>query len=189
MRFRRRFIFAALCLLIANAPFGCGKDDDGSNPQIRHPQDFMAADVSGWEMSVGSLEAATTLDDLRDTEVDGGFYPFELHNFQEFARAVYIGRIQGAEKQLTVWITELASEGDAAAMYDDSENYIKPPSSEPLAQPVGDASRIWQNGLFTRVLGFTRDEYWVKVSIEDLSDDADQVLQLFATNIDQGITE
>lgn len=190
MTLRCRSILTLVCASSLLLFCQCGGEKNESAPEIRHPQDFMVTDVSGWTMDEGKLETATTIDELRDSEgVDGGSYPFELHNFQEWAGTTYSGTIQGVVTSLTVWIFEMQTVTDASELYDDSENGIAPPTSEPPVQPIGNESRIWQDGLFTTALDFRRDNYWVKLSIWNQSDDAEQVLQLFGTSIDQKITE
>ncbi len=179
-----------IATLIPLVFLGCGSDDNSSGPQIRHPQDFLIrGDLEGWEMDEGTLQTASTIPELRDTAVNGDGFVYELHNFEEWAGAGYEGTVESSAAVLSVWIFELQTTADALALYNDSENNIAPPTSEPPDQQIGDEARIWQAGLFTKVLDFVRGKYWVKLSINNTSDDAEYVLQLFGASVDQKIVD
>ena len=171
---------------------GCGGDDDEPNGSAcstaGHPEDFLPHDVQGWDEMAGGRETATTIPELQATVVDGGYQPYELYEFQEFAHTIYQGSVQGSPTSLDVQITELSSPDKALAMYNDTQYNIKPPVSEPVTPPVGDASRLARS-IGTLTLDFVECAYWVKLYINDTSDDGLSVLQAFAASIEQEISE
>lgn len=175
---------AALGALLAGclAILGCGGDDDKSGPTASRPEDFLPNDVQGWEEMAGTRETATTVPELQATVVDGGYQPYEFYGFQDFAHAVYQGSVQGSPASLDAQITELSSATQATAMYDDTQYGIRPPTSEPVTPAVGDASRLARS-LTTLTLDFVDGVYWVKLFINDTSDDGLSVLQAFAASI------
>ncbi|MBD3237624.1 MAG: hypothetical protein GF330_13040 [Candidatus Eisenbacteria bacterium] len=177
-------------LLILVLPLGCGSDEEGGGDVIRHPQDFLVNDVAGWEMTPGTLETALTIDELRDAAVNGSYIAdaVELHNFREWAGAGYLGNLGGGEARVTLWIFEQQSPTDALALYNDSESGIAPPTSESPDQEIGDEARIYVSGLNATTLDFVRGTRWVYILIDRASDDAEQVLQLFAASVDQKMT-
>ncbi len=171
---------------------GCGGDDDEPSATpcstAGHPEDFLPQNVQGWIEMAGGRETASTIPELQATVVDGGFQPYEFYDFQEFVHTVYEGSVQGSPAALDVQITELASPEKALAMYNDTQYGIKPSTSEPVTPPVGDASRLARS-IGTLTLDFVECAYWVKLYINDTSDDGLSILQAFAASIEQEIPQ
>jgi hypothetical protein len=165
---------------------GCSSDKSKAGPSCStagHPEDFLPRNVQGWDELAGTRETATTTSELQAV-VDGGYETYVYYGFQELVHTVYEGSIGEFPTTLDVQIAELGSPAQAMAMYNDSENHIKPPTSEPITPPVGDASRLARSiGVLT--IDFVKCAYWVKLYINDTSDDGLSVLQAFAASIEQ----
>ena len=189
-----RSVRATLLILLAGWVAVCGgcggDDDDKSGPACpsAHPEDFLPRNVQGWDELAGARETATTIPELQATVVDGGYQAYELYGFQEFARAVYEGSVQGSPTSLDVQITELPSPAQALAMYNDTQYGIKPATSEPVTPPVGDASRLARS-IGTLTLDFVECSYWIKLYTNDTSNDGLSVLQAFAASIEQEMSQ
>jgi hypothetical protein len=169
---------------------GCSSDEETGGTVIRHPQDFLVDDVAGWEMVAGTMETATTIDELRAGAVNGSLIAdaVDLHGFREWAGAGYEGTLAGSAANVTLWIFEQQSAEGALTLYNDTEYGIAPPTSEPPEQAIGDEARIYPSGLNATTLDFVRGPYWVYILISGASDDAEQVLQLFGASVDQKMT-
>jgi hypothetical protein len=181
----RRLSPAALLLILGLAG-GCGGDDQ-QGPTIRHPEDFLPRDVSGW--SQGAVETATTADELNGI-INGEYWVYEQHNFQEFAWSQYDGSAGGSAATLEAWIFEMQTPADAYATYHDTEHGIEPTSAEPTEQVFGEESRIY--GQFgVRVLDFISGPYWVKLTLmhSATQDDASSILHVFAASVEQRMPE
>lgn len=175
----------------ASAVLGVGCSSDETKPGSTcstsgHPEDFLPGSVQGMDEMAGERQTAATIPELRDTVVNGGFQPYELYGFQEFARTAYQGSVGSSVPTLEVSITEFPSAAQAMAMYNDTQYGIKPATSEPVSPPLGDASRLARS-FGTLTIDFVQCSYWVKLSINDASNDALSVLQAFATSIEQEI--
>ncbi len=173
-------IAAGGALLIALP--GCSSDDggNGSGTPIVHAQDLLPTSISGWQQQ-GESVTGTTADEL-DDYVDGDAPFYVEHNMKEFASASYLGTDAQSGAELDVVIAEMTASADAAALYNDSR--ISPPSPE-SESGIGDVARTWST-LFGKVLEFTRDNYYAKLSIENMDGEtAENQLRLIATGIDQ----
>ncbi len=182
-------VWAAAIAMSAALGAGCGSDDSKPGSQCStsgHPEDFLPGTVQGLEEMAGERQTAATIPELQATIVDGGFQPYELYGFQEFARTAYQGTVGSSLATLEVYVTEFPSATQAMAMYNDTQYGIKPAISEPVNPPIGDASRLARSfGSLT--IDFVICSYWTKLFINDTSNDALSVLQAFATSIEQEI--
>lgn len=180
----KRFVSCIVAVLLVVLPFcaGCGDDNGGTEPEIRHPQDFFPQSVGGLTRD-GSPRTATTETELQDL-INGGYETFTSHNFEEFAEQAYMGTVGDAEVNLTAWIFEFETVGDAANLYEDERVDIG--GCEGVDE-IGNQQELCR-ALFSLVMQIQRDEYWMRLTITSSSQDARQVLDLIATHIDDEIT-
>jgi hypothetical protein len=168
---------------------GCGSDKKTEETPTcstsGHPEDFLPNNIQGWPEPPGSRLTATTAAEL-ESIVDGGYQNYLRFGFQEFVKTDYSGSIGEATPSVTVEITELSSPEQAIALYNDP--FFAPLTSEPVTPSVGDASRLTRSpGWLT--IDFVECAYWVKLYINDSSDDGLSVLQAFAASIEQEMTQ
>jgi len=177
--------------IIASTLIGSGCDSDENKPDLTcstsgHPEDFLPGTVQGFDEMAGARQTAATIPELQATVVNGGYQPYELHGFQEYVHTAYQGSAGVSLATIDISITEFPTATQALAMYNDTQYGIKPATSEPVTPPVGDASRLARSfGSLT--IDYVVCSYWVKLYVNDASNDALSVLQAFATSIEQEI--
>jgi hypothetical protein len=176
---------ALLVLAVCVAFAGCGGDDGGTDPAIRHPQDFVPTQVSGWGQD-GEVDTGTTAAEL-EAIIDGGAEIYGRHGLQEFALADYIGSGAQAGALMKVWIFDMNSGQEALDLYDDGDLANVAVDEFP---EVGNQARL-SSSLLARLLEFRRETYYVRIEISGASspDEARIQLLFFAGNIDQEMTE
>lgn len=175
-------LFGALALLA-----GCGGDDDGGTaPAIRHAEDFLPAQISGWDPS-GDPATGTTEAELAATVINGASNTYARHGMKEFAMADYIGSGAQAGGTMKIWIFEMTSPEGAQALYDDEDLQVVVEDTP----EIGEAARISPVQSAGKKLEFLRDGYYVKVEVAGLSspEASRNQAEFFAGNIDQEMTE
>jgi hypothetical protein len=175
-------LLGALCLLLA----GCGDGDGGTGPTIRHAQDVLPSDVSGWELE-GAIRTGTTDAELQAV-INGGYTVYTRHGMKEFAFADYVGSGSQAGAFMHIDIYRMNSADGAADLYSDSDLYAGTPEENP---EIGDAARLYAALPVGKTLEFVRDDYYVLVVITQASstDEARIQVEFIAGNIDQEIVQ
>jgi hypothetical protein len=166
------------CLLLA-----CGSDDDGNgntDPVIRRPQDFLPPGTEDMPKS-GDPQVATNTGELQDI-VNGGYEVYTNNGFQEMAAQLYDGTVSGTAANVTVWIMDQGSAAGAAALHED----LLQVGAWEEYQGLGNAAHR-RTELFSHIMLFRRDEYSAQLTISNSSQDAKDLVVLFATHIDEEI--
>ena len=170
------------CLAIGN--IGCG-DEKSTAPEIQHPQDFHPTSASSWAAAM-EIETGTTLAELTEGLVDGGAEVYTNHHMTEYAVCNYTytgtGTLSGGSMGL--WIFKMSSANDALALYDDPQ--IVPGSGIEELDELGVVGRRTK-ALFTTKVEFIRNEFYIKVTFDRVSTEADLELELLTSSIDQEI--
>ena len=165
---------------LATSPIGCGDDDGGPAPIIRHPQDFLPPGTEAMPKD-GNLRTATDTAGLQDI-VTGGFENYTSNGFLEMVEQVYSGTVGGASATVRVWIFDMGADENAASLHD----LILQEGSWEDWGVLGDEDHR-KSGLLGFVTLFRRDNYSVQLDISSNSQDARDLLVLFASHIDQEI--
>jgi len=175
---RRLGLAAALLVLVL---VGCS-GDDGAGPDTLRPQDLVPPGTAEMPKD-GAVEVAADQTGLQGI-VDGGWQMFTTNGFQEIVRQYYSGTVGGAAATVEVWISDQGTTSNADDLHDD---YV---------QAVGTFVE-WNNfadeahtalGLGSYTIVFRRDRFWSRLSITASSQDAQDLLELFATHIDDEIS-
>ncbi len=157
-------LFLPLVLLSIGICFtvGCG-NKKRSTPTIIHTEDLLPAGISSWDLS-GDVRTGTTEPDLFEV-INGGSNIYADHNFTEFAIADYTGSGSLAGGTLACWIFELPNADDTLALYNDSRINTGSPQE---VTDIGDEARSNSSfGIY--ILEFVKDNYYIKLEIQNLS--------------------
>lgn len=175
---------AVFFLLAAWLGAGCGGDSGPDSPSVvRHPQDFLPQQV-GNMIPAGTARTATTATELQEI-IDGGYSTYTKHAFREFVQQTYQGTVGGTEAVVVVWIFEVATSDDAHALHLDED--VQTGNCQDLTG-IGQEERLCL-GLGNKTLQIRREQYWTRITIDESSADAEELLKLFAAHVDQKITE
>lgn len=162
---------------------GCNDDDGGSGPTIRHPQDFLPTQVSGWEAN--QIQTGTTESDLYGI-INGGADIYARYNLKEFAVGDYNGTDDLAGAILQIWIYALGSAADAEALYNDSQIALSPVEAEP---EIGNSARLGSISTGKK-LQFIRNEYYMTVAVnQTTAEKAESQVLLQGSGIDDEIVK
>jgi hypothetical protein len=179
---RRLLALGVVVLILGPFLLACNEDDDdnGTNPVIRHPQDFLPPGTQGMP-AVGSPRIATDTAGLQDI-VNGGFQVYTNNGFQELAEQTYEGTVGSNSATVRIWIFDLGDAANAEALHDE----LLQEGSWEEWDGVGDAAHR-RTELFSHIILFRRDNYSARLDISNSSQDAKDLVVLFATHIDQRI--
>lgn len=172
--------FALLCMSMFT--FGCS-DDDGSGPVIRNPEDFLPQSVGDMTRD-GNPLTATTATELQG-HINGGYEVYVENNFQDFAWQAYQGTVGGGQATVDVWIFELATADDARALYDEDDHLCGALREE--LNGIGEQGELCFNPNEGSRVIFQRGKYWVRIYVNNNTQDAKDLVELFATHIDSEI--
>jgi hypothetical protein len=183
--FNRLGILTLLMLTLATAGCGDKKTTDPGEGDIQHPQDFHPTSASSWTATM-SVETGTTLADLSAGLVNGGAEVYTNHHMTEYGVCAYTyngsGTLSGGTMNL--WIFKMSTHDNAVALYNDPE--IIPTSGIEDLTTLGDLGRQ-AKALFNTTIQFVRNEFYIKVTFDRVSTEADLELELLTSGIDQEI--
>ncbi|MBN2172099.1 MAG: hypothetical protein JW819_12340 [Candidatus Krumholzibacteriota bacterium] len=176
---RRLALLAAGLLVLALA--GCSSDD-GAGPDTLRPEDLVPPGTAEMPQD-GAPDVATDQIGLEDI-VDGGWQMFTTNGFQEIVRQRYAGTVGGGPANVEVWISDQGTVSDADDLHDD---YVQ--SVGTFIEWAGFADEAHTTlGMGNYTIIFRRDRFWSRLNITASSQDAQDLLELFATHIDDEIT-
>jgi hypothetical protein len=175
------FPLAMLCLVTALTA-GCGGEEGGSQPTIRHPEDFLPPGTAAMQKD-GNPRTATDTAGLQDI-VDGGFEVYTNNGFREMVEQMYTGNVGGSNATVRLWIFDQSSTENAQALHED----ILQEGTWEQSGKIGDAE-YRRTVLFASIILFRRNQYSAQLEISANSQDAKDLLVLFATHVDQEITK
>ncbi len=170
-------LFLAALLVTAA---GCSKDDNTSGPTIRHPQDFLPAGTEAMPKA-GSPRVATDTDGLR-LIVNGGYQVYTNNGYREVVEQAYSGTVGSSAASITVWIIDVGSSENADALHDE---LLQIGTWEEMDE-LGDEAHS-QTALFAYTILFRAAGYSARLVITTSSQDAKDLVLLFATHVEQEI--
>ncbi len=180
-----RAIFAAVLLLILGAlAVGCSEDsnDNGEQPVIRHPQDFLPPSTSGM-LTSGDPSVATDAASLQDV-VNGGYETYTNHGFEEMVYQRYEGTVGGTSAMAEVKIFDQGTTANAEAL----NHEIRQMGLFTWETLSGIGDEAHQGvGLNAYGIIMRRANYTSELTITSSTQDAQELLRLFATHIDTEI--
>ncbi len=179
-RLTTRLVVAGLLLIAMSGSPGCSKDDNTSGPTIRHPEDFLPAGTDAMAKD-GNARIATDTDGLR-LIVNGGYQVYTNNGFREVVEQVYSGTVGGSAASVTVWIIDVGSSENADALHRELLQIGTWEEMDELGDEVHN-----QTALFAYTLLFRRGRYSARLVSSTSSQDAEDLVLLFATHIDQEI--
>jgi hypothetical protein len=161
---------------------GCGGDDGGSKPAIQHLADFLPPGTDAMQKD-GSPVTASDVTGLEDI-VNGGFEVYVSNGFREMVAQHYSGTVGRSSATVRVWIFDQGSGDNAGSL---NEELVREGAWEEVDEIGDDDHR--RSELFAFIILFRRDQYSAQVEISANSQDAKDLLVLFATHIDQEMTK
>jgi hypothetical protein len=173
-----------ICLImIALCGAGCSGDDDGeSAPEIRHPQDFLPPGTQGM-VKDGNPRTASDTVGLQEI-INGGYEDFTNNGFQEMVEQNYAGTVGGNQASIRVRIYDMGAAENTAALHVE----LTDEGPWQANDEIGDEEDRLRASSYQTIL-FRRGQYTSELVITDGSQDSMDLLILFATHIDQEITE
>jgi hypothetical protein len=187
MNFKRRsFIFSfrilvMTSLILAVALTACNDDDDVTGPELRDLADFLPPGTATLTKA-GDPRLASDVASLQDI-VNGGFEVYTNNGFQEMIEQLYEGSVGGSVANVKVMIFDQGNAANAAAL---NEELTLEGAWEAWGE-IGDEAHK-SGGLFAYIILFRRDEFSIRLDIDGSTQDAKDLLELFATHIDLEIT-
>lgn len=180
-RFFTVWSFAAgiFFLAVSTSFIGCG-DDGNPTPIVSRPADFLPHGTEAMQQE-GTPRTATDNAGLRDI-VDEGFEYYATNGFLEMVEQMYSGTVGGTSATARVWIFDMGTAENTASLH---EQLLQEGSWEDWAV-LGDEDHRRSTELGFTIL-FRRDNYSAQLDINLSSQDARDLLALFANHIDQAI--
>lgn len=152
----------------------CYGRDPGSSKKIVEVTDFlpMDGDVPGWRQS-GEMLKALNPGELYN-HIDGGAGLYIGHGFRAYAGQIYKG---SNEVEIELAIYDQGSAKDARELYHDP--LMKPDRSKTL-ENLGEEARLDERELFCHVVEFIQGRFFIRVIIQDRSEEGLNTGLLFA---------
>ena len=180
---RERRIRALLLTVLLILPIGtsCRKESTTGPGKALEATDLLPKDddIQGWKGS-GEARTASNYDELY-AHIDGAGVLYIDHGFEFYAGQLY-NDPKGVELEVAIY--DQGSAEDARALYEDP---LMVPSLSNDLPSLGEEGRVDEGGLFHYGVEFIRDRFFVRVTIQDKSDDGLNTAMLFALQIDQDI--
>ncbi len=129
-------------------------------------------DIQGWKRSGEMLNALNEKELF--TYIDGGAGLYIKHGFQSFAGQLYKGP-KGLVVEVAIY--DQGKGKNARKLYQDP--FIKPDASKVL-EGLGEEARLDERGLFHHAVEFVQDRFFVRVIIQDKSENGLNIAMLFA---------
>lgn len=169
-----------LCIL-----YSCSKKTSSEPPEHQTPLDLLPVDneISGWTRD-GPPETAEDSQELWDM-IDGEGQVYLDYGFVECARQVYDGNVQGLPAEIRhLYVFDQGSAENAKAVYDDERSGTGTAWTD---DPAGTEARIDESALFAYSIHFWEESFFVKLTIDQKTEEALDVLKLFARNVSSKI--
>ena len=173
-----------ISIVVAVAITGCSEDSEDDSTPILSPVDLLVDDddISGWR-SIGSYDEANDFDGLYDL-IDGGAEQYIDEGFVSAAFQIYescVGEVCRLAK-VTLRIYDQGESENARAVYEKVSTGIGIPWGG-----AGTEARIDESGLASYTVEFWEQNFFVQVVIDDKSDDALNIVKLFASQVSSEI--
>lgn len=158
----------------------------GTEPGLVDVIDLIPADneISGWSRT-GSMEIAENETQLWDL-INGEGVVFVDHGFVKCAFQEFGGEVQSAPKTVDVRVFDMGDTTNARAVYHDSR--LETGSEIPWTE-TGHAGIEARYELLVGyyIIEFWQDRFYVDITIDDATTEAQNIAKLFALNISDAI--
>ena len=176
-------VYISIFALLMALSFGisCGsKSTEGGNTAVE-AEDLLPRDddIQGWRRS-GEIRTAVTYDELYD-HINGGAVVYIDHGFEFYAGQLYID-LGGVELEVDVY--DQGSAEQASELY---RNPSLDPGVSRAVENLGEEGRVDEGGLFHYGVEFIADRFFVRIVIQDKTDDGLNTAMLFALQIAEDI--
>ncbi|HSR13980.1 MAG TPA: DUF6599 family protein [Thermodesulfobacteriota bacterium] len=176
-----KFLIGALLFIAAMASEVNGAEQ-GKSPDRPRPLTALlpaADEIPGWTISEAMVRAATESELYRI--VDGAAPLYIRNGFRSFVAQKYRGP---GGQELEVEIFDLGSATGARTLFDDP--HVKPARWNPVSD-IGEKARIDEGPLFCHVVDFIQDEFFVRVTAQEKSEESLKAAITFSRKISQRI--
>jgi hypothetical protein len=176
---KRILIFILLC----SSLFFCTKDK-GTNSKATSAADLLVKDnaISGWTKS-GRHWTTNSAVELRN-EINGGSVIYTSRGFVEAAMQTYEGTILNYTETVELYIYDQGNEANAKSVYDEVVRGLS--TSIDWMDGAGTEAKIEFGGMLQRII-FYHSKYFVSLTISSDTEEALDVLKIFATSVDSNI--
>jgi hypothetical protein len=166
-------------LLISN--FACSKKSTTGIEPLSI-QDFLVKnnEITGWAYS-GTGWVANNITELTK-QINGAADIYQRHGFVEAAHQAYQGKIDNADRLLSLTIYNQGSNGNALATYEDPDIGLTGALDWP--DGAGQAAHYARFSGLSQVLAFYRGAYYVHLEINYDTEESLNILKQFALNVD-----
>ena len=181
MRERRVSVLLLTVLLILPVGMSCEKKSTSGPGKALEATDLLPKDddIQGWKGS-GEVRTASNYDELYGY-IDGAGVIYIDYGFEFYAGQLY-NDPNGLELEVAIY--DQGSAENARALYEDP---LMVPSLGNDMPNLGEEARVDEGGLFHYGVEFIEDRFFVRVTIQDKSDDGLNTAMLFALHITQEI--
>ncbi len=136
-------------------------------------------EISGWTVSEKGIQALAPSDLYKI--MDGGATLYIQHGFRSFVGQTYKGPVG---KELDIHIFDQKTPQNARELYEDP--FVKPSRMKDISD-LGDKARIDETPLFAYVIDFIQKGFFVRVIIQDRTEEGIKTATAFARNISRKI--
>ncbi len=168
----------------------CPKEEEEEPPPPPPPPknaiDLLPRDneISGWTKSE-AIKTAETAEQLTAL-IDGEAVPYINNNFKEAVFQKYSGTIGSNTIPLEVRVFDMRDSINARNVYKDVGTGSETPWTD---NPPGVEARINDSFLFSYMVEFREDKFYLRIVIDEKSSTALDITKLFAHNISAAIKE
>lgn len=175
-----------LCFVLPIFLLSCAKKTTNGEVEPLTPVDLLPVDneISGWTRD-GVPETAEDSQGLWDM-INGAGEVHLDYGFVECAYQVYDGEVLGNATEIELYVFDQGSPENAELVYDDDRSGMGTPWTD---DPAGTEARIDDSGLWAYVIEFWEERFFVELTIHEKSDEALEILKLFARNVSSKISE
>ena len=179
----KKQISGLVIILLLIWPMGssCGEKYSKRPGRALEAASLLPADdeVEGWKRSGEMFKASNDVELYKC--IDGGAGLYINHGFQVYAGQLYRSR-EGLEVEVAIY--DQGSARNARGLYQDPLIKADP---EKVLENLGDEARVDERGLFVYGVEFIQDRFFVRVLIQDRTEDGLSIALLFAHHVSQRI--
>jgi hypothetical protein len=179
----KKQISGLVIILLLIWPMGssCGEKYSKRPGRALEAASLLPADgeIEGWKRFGEMFKASNDLELYKC--IDGGAGLYINHGFQVYAGQLYRSR-EGLEVEVAIY--DQGSARNARGLYQDPLTKADP---EKVLRNLGDEARIDERGLFVYGVEFIQDRFFVRVLIQDRTENGLSIALLFAHHVSQRI--
>lgn len=170
-----------ILLLIWPVESSCGGKYTKRPGKVPRTASLLPADdeIEGWKRFGEMFRASNEVELYRC--IDGGAGLYINHGFQAYAGQLYRGP-EGLEVEIAIY--DQGSAKNARELY---QNPVIKADRGKALEALGDEARIDERGLFVYGVEFIQDRFFVRVLIQDRTEDGLNIALLFAHHVSERI--